>query len=115
MIIMVENTTLHIYRILMTRPKLRRPRSSVQLVGFVVDSMVNAAVDAAANAKVTSRSGAKIRGMGIETIMGILFKRGAILVCDIAVVKSVDRMLPMLLYFMPIGSIILEFFLAYLP
>ena len=64
-IIVVENTTIHIVRILMTRQKKRSPRRSTQLVGVVVDAMVDAAVDAVTDYKVTARSGAKIRGMGI--------------------------------------------------
>ena len=48
--IVVKNTTLHISCILVTRPKLRMPRRSVQLVGEVVEKILNAAVDAAVDA-----------------------------------------------------------------
>ena len=80
-IIVVENTTLPIARILVTRPKLKRPRRSAQLVGLVVD----AAMDAVADAKVNARSGATIKRMGIEMITKMVFKRGSMLGCDIAV------------------------------
>ena len=45
--------------------------------------------------------------MGIEMIMEMVFKRGAIIGCDIAVVRSVDVMKPILLDFIPLGSVIL--------
>ena len=56
-----ENNMLQIDRILVTRPILRRPRRSAQLVGEVV----NAAVDAVADAKVATRSGEMITRTGI--------------------------------------------------
>ena len=69
MIIVVENTNLQIACILVTRPKLIRPRIIMQLVGVVVDTMldavVDAVVDAVADAKATGISGETIRGMGI--------------------------------------------------
>ena len=40
----------------------------------------------------------------------MMSKRGAMLVCDIAVVRSVDGMTPILMYFMPLGSMILSLF-----
>ena len=79
-IIVADNTTPQIDRILATRQKLRSPRSSAHLVGVVVDAMVDAAVDATvyavADANVTLRGGATIRGMGIEIILEMVFKRG---------------------------------------
>ena len=104
----MENTTLQISRILVTRPKLRMPRRSAQFLGEVVDKMVGSAVDAVADAKVTTRSGATIKRMGIEMITKIVFKRGSILGCAITVVRSVDEMTPILLDFMLIGGVILE-------
>ena len=38
----------------------------------------------------------------------MVFKRGAILGCYIAAVENVDGMPPILLYFIPLGSVILE-------
>ena len=76
MIIVVENTNLKISRSLVTRPKLRRPRSSAHLIGVVVGAMVGAAVDAVADAKVNTINGATIRGMGIDIFMEVVFKRG---------------------------------------
>ena len=70
--------------------------------------MVDATVDAVAYAKVTTRSGSTIRGMGIEMMMEMVFKRGAILGCAIAAIRSVDEIPPILLDFMPLGSVILE-------
>ena len=65
----MENTTLRISRILVTRPKLGRPRRSPQLIFIVVDTMVDAAVDVAvyavADTKVTARSEETIRSMGV--------------------------------------------------
>ena len=104
MIIVVENTTLPIYRILVTRSKLKRPMRSAQLVGLVVD----AEMDVVADAKVTVRSGSTIKRMGIEMITKMVFKRGSILGCAITVVRSVDEMTPILLDFMLIGGVILE-------
>ena len=74
--VVVENTTLHIARILVMRPKLRMPRSSKHLLGVVVGAMVDVEVDAVVGAKVTSRIVAMIRRMGIKMIMEIFFKRG---------------------------------------
>ena len=69
----MDNTTLQISRILVTGPKLRRPRRSVHLVGVVVDTMVDVAVDATVDAvvdtKVNARSVTTIRRMGVEIIM----------------------------------------------
>ena len=66
---MVWRTLLRISRILVTRPKLGRPRRSPQLifigVDTVVDASVDVAVDAVADAKVNARSGEIIRSMGI--------------------------------------------------
>ena len=67
-----------------------------------MDAAVDAAVDEVADANVTTRSGATIRGMGIERIMEMLFKRGAMFGCAISVVNSVDGMPPILLDFMPL-------------
>ena len=65
----MNNTTLRIARILVTRPKLRRPMRSAQIVGVVVgaivDSAVDMAVDVVADAKVTAINGAKIRSMRV--------------------------------------------------
>ena len=78
--IVVKNTTLHISCILVTRPKLRMPRRSVQLVGEVVEKMLDAAVDAAVDAvadiKVTIRSGSTIIYIGIEIFIQMVFRRG---------------------------------------
>ena len=82
----------------MMRKKLRRPRRSAHLIGVVVD----AEVDVVAEAKVNAISGATIIWMRIETVMKMVFKRGSILGCDIAVVRSVDEM-----DFMPLGIMIL--------
>ena len=60
-IIVVDNTTLHFARILLTRPKLRRPMRSAHIKGVVVDT----AVDKVADAKVNTISGATIRRMGV--------------------------------------------------
>ena len=72
-IIVVKNTTLHISCILVTRPNLRMPRKSAQLVCVVVDKMayvaVDAEVDMLSDTKVIVRSGSRIRGMGIEIII----------------------------------------------
>ena len=68
-IIMDANTTLHIACILVMSPKLGRPRRSAQLVGVVVETMVEAEVDTAVEtveeAKVTARSRATVISMGI--------------------------------------------------
>ena len=56
-IILAENTTIQISCILMTRPKIIRPRRSAQIVGMVLNTMVDVEVDALADAKVTARSG----------------------------------------------------------
>ena len=73
MIVVVDNTTLQVAHILVTRQKLRRPRMSTQILGVVVDAivdvMVDAANDAVADAKATTRNGATMRGVGIEIIM----------------------------------------------
>ena len=55
-IIVVEKTTLQIARILVTRPKIRRSSMSVQLVGVVVDNIVDTEMDEVADANVTTRS-----------------------------------------------------------
>ena len=78
----------------------------MQLVGVVVD----VAVDVVAESKVTSRSGATIIGMGVEMIMEMVFKRGEMIGCAISIVNSVYGMPPILLDFMPLGSVILEKF-----
>ena len=106
----MENTTLQISCILVTRPKLRSPRRSLQLVGVVVDATVNAAVDAVTYSKVTARIGAMIRRMKTDIIMEMVFKKGAMIVYDISVVRSVDVMTPILLDLMPLGSVILALF-----
>ena len=117
-IIVVENTTLQIARILVTRPKLKRPRRSAHIVGVVVDKMVDAVVDATVdtveNAKATTISGATIRGTGIEMIMEMVFKRGSMFGCAIYVVMSVDGMTPILLDFMPLESLILSLLICLL-
>ena len=56
-IIVAENTTLQIAPILVTRPNLISPRRSAQLVGVVVNTVVDASLDVVADAKVTARSG----------------------------------------------------------
>ena len=71
MIIVVENTTLQIAYILVTRPKIIRPRRSAHIAGVVLDAMVDEAVDAVADSKVIAISGATIIGMGIEIITEI--------------------------------------------
>ena len=113
MIIVVENNTLQINLIIVTRPKLRRPMRSSQLVEVVEDSTVDAAVDVVAVAKVTTRSGAAIIGMGIVMIMGMVFKIGEMIIFYIASVRSVDGMPPILLDLMPLGSVILALLLAF--
>ena len=97
----------HISRILVTSPRSRRTSRSVQLVREVVDAEVEAKVDAVADVNVDARGGAMIIRMGIEMIMGMVFKRGAMIGYAIAVVKSVDGILPTLLDFMLLGSVIL--------
>ena len=100
-IMVVANTTLHISCILVTRPISIMPRRSMQLVGAVVDTV--------ADAKVTEITGSRsmIIRMGIEMIIEMVFKRGEMLGCDIAVVKSLDEILPTPLYFILLGSVIL--------
>ena len=71
MVIVVENTTLQIAYILVTRPKIRRPRRSAHIAGVVLDAMVDEAVDAVADSKLIAISGATIIGMGIEIITEI--------------------------------------------
>ena len=68
-IIVVENTNLQIARIPLTRPKLRRPRRSAQLVGVVMESIVETAVDVVADAKLIAINGSTIRWMRVEMIM----------------------------------------------
>ena len=51
---------LQIDRILVTRPRSRRPIMSTQLLGAVVDTLVDASVDAVADTKVTARSGSRV-------------------------------------------------------
>ena len=46
--------------------------------------------------------------MGIERIMEMVFERGAMLGCAIAIVNSVDGITPISLDFMLLGSVILE-------
>ena len=60
-IIVMENTTLQISCILLTRSKLRRPSRSAQIVGVVA----NSTVDAVADDKVIAKSGETIRRLGI--------------------------------------------------
>ena len=106
MIIIAANTKLHIERILVTCSISRRPRRSVKLV----DAVVGAALHMAADAKITTRSGTTITTiirMVIEMIMEMVFKGGAKLGYDIAVIKSVDGILPILLYLMLFRSVIL--------
>ena len=55
-IIVMENTTLQISRILVTSPKLIRPKRIEHLVGVVVKEMVDATVDVVADANVTAGS-----------------------------------------------------------
>ena len=66
------------------------------------------------DAKVTAESGATIRRVGIEIIMEMVLKIGAILGCAISVVSSVDGMTPILLDFMPLESLILSLLLCLL-
>ena len=73
-----------------------------------MDAGVDAEVDAVADAKVDARSGATIISMGIEMIMVMVFKRGAILGCSIFVDKSVDGILPTIMDFMLLGIVILS-------
>ena len=110
MIIVVDNTSLQISCILMTRPTLRKPGKIAQLVGVVLD----VAVDAVADSKVTARSGATIRRMGIEIIMVMVSKRGEMIGCAIAVVSSVDGITLILMDFIPLGSVVLAIFLCLL-
>ena len=67
-------------------------------------------MDALVDVKVTAISGARatIIRMGIEMIMEMVFKRGAMIRCDISVVKSVDEILPRPMDFMLLGSVILS-------
>ena len=109
-IIVVEIITLQISRILVMRPRLIRPRRIAQIIGVVVDEMVDTAVDAMVDAKVNTRSGETIRGIRIEMFMEMVFKIGAILVCNISFVRTVDGMPPILLDFIPLGSVILSIF-----
>ena len=102
-IIVAADTALQISCTLVTRPIPRRPRRSAQLIGAAVD----AAVDAVADSNVAARIGAMIIRTGIEMIMEMVFKRGATIRFAITVVKSLDRILPTLLDFMLIGSMIL--------
>ena len=106
MIIVAENTMLHISRILVTRTRSRIPSRSAQLVWAVMDADVDAVVDTKAISRSESR--AMIISMGIEMIMVMFFKRVATLECTISVVKSVDGILPTLLDFILLGSVILE-------
>ena len=69
--------------------------------------MVEVMVDSVADAKANSGSGATIIGMGIGMIMEMVFKIGAMLACDISVIRSVDGIPPMILDYMPLGSVIL--------
>ena len=69
MIIVVDNNTLQILRILVTRPKLISPSRSAQIVGVVVGTMVYLAVGAVVDANVTARSRSTIIGMEIEIIV----------------------------------------------
>ena len=98
----------------MTRPISRRSRRSAQRVRVVVDVMMDVtvveAVDVVEDAKVTTKSGETIRGIVIEIIMDMVFKIVAMLGCSIVVVRSVDGMTPILLYFMPFSSMILALF-----
>ena len=114
MIIVVANITLQISRILVRRPILRWSRGSVQIVGLVVDVVVDAVVEVAvvavADTKVTARSGKIIISMEIEMIMEIVFKRGSMIGCDIFVFNILDVILTTLTYFMLLGSVILAFF-----
>ena len=89
--------------------KLRRPTRSAHIVAVVVDAMVDAAVDTVADAKATAISGATIRMTGIKMIMKMVFKIGEMLGCAIAVARSVDVISPILLDFIPLGSVILAF------
>ena len=98
----------------MKRPISRRSRRSAQRVRVVVDVMMDVtvveAVDVVEDAKVTTKSGETIRGIVIEIIMDMAFKIVAMLGCAIVVVRSVDVMTPILLYFMPFSSMILALF-----
>ena len=74
-------------------------------------------MNAVADAKMATRSGAKITIIviiviivirtGIEIIMEIVFKLGAMLGFDMAIFKSVDGILTSLMDFMLFGSVIL--------
>ena len=69
--------------------------------------MIYAAVYAVEDTKVTAIIEATIIGTGIEMIMEMVSKSGAIIGCDISIVNSVDGISPILLDFMPLGSVIL--------
>ena len=58
-IILAANTTLHIARILVMRPRSGSLRRSVQIIGSMVDAAVDAAVDTVEDEKVTAISGAR--------------------------------------------------------
>ena len=111
-IIVAKNNTLQIARMLVTRPRPRSPRMSVQLVRAVVDAMADAAVDvkvdAVVDTKVDVRSGATIIRIGIETIMDMVFKRGEMIGCAIDAARSVNGMPPIIMDFMLLGCVILE-------
>ena len=106
-IIVKENANLHISCILMTRPRSIRTRRSAHILGAVVDVVVDAAMDAVTDKNVSARSGSMIIRMEIKMIMEMVFKIGVMLGCTIAAIKSVDEILPTLLYFMLLGSVIL--------
>ena len=79
----------------------------VQLEEAVLNLVADTALDKVSYAKVATRNGEMIIQMGIEMIMEMVFKRGAMIGCAISVVRSVDGMRTILLYFMPLGSVIL--------
>ena len=80
----------------------------VQLEEAVLNLVANTALDKVSYAKVATRNGEMIIQMGIEMIMEMVFKRGAMIRCDISVVKSVDEILPIPMDFMLLGSVILS-------
>ena len=79
----------------------------MQLLGVVVDAIVDAAVYSVADTKVTERSGATIIDMGIKMITEMVFNGEKMLGCAIDAIGIVDEMTPILLDFMPLRGVIL--------
>ena len=71
-------------------------------------------MDEVADTNVDATSGAMIIRTGIEIIMEMAFKRGAMLGCAISAVKSVDLILTTIMDFMMLGSVILALFPCHL-